>query len=139
MASLTDKVAAEIENISTVLTELDKIAEKKDKSIIELSGIATFIHNFYTGVENIIKQILISKNIIIPTSSSWHKELLELAFKNEIITDTTESELGKFLVFRHFFVHSYSIMLDEEEMKPLFISASDVFNRFKIEIEKFIC
>jgi len=69
MANLREKVDVEMENISAVLSELTKIKDKSNKSIAELAGIGAFLHNFYTGIENILKQILGAKGISIPISS----------------------------------------------------------------------
>ena len=76
MANLREKVDVELENISAVLAELKKIEGKPDKTVAELAGIGTFLHNFYTGIENILKQILGAKCISIPMSGSWHRDLL---------------------------------------------------------------
>ncbi|MGB7532284.1 MAG: hypothetical protein WA977_04800 [Halobacteriota archaeon] len=57
MADLKEKVDVERENISAVLAELKEIKDKSNKTIAELAGIGTFLHNFYTGIENILKQI----------------------------------------------------------------------------------
>ncbi|MGB2841704.1 MAG: hypothetical protein WBC40_04405 [Halobacteriota archaeon] len=53
MANLREKVDVELENISAVLVELKKIKDKSNKTVAELAGIGTFLHNFYTGIENI--------------------------------------------------------------------------------------
>ena len=68
MANLREKVNIEMENIPIALAELEKIKDKSDKTTAELAGMGTFLHNFYTGIENILKQIL--HNIDIPTPSS---------------------------------------------------------------------
>jgi len=136
MASLPEKVRVELDNITLVLDELRNTVNKPDKSIAELAGIGAFLNNFYTGVENILKQLFAEKKIAIPGSGSWHKELLEQAVKNQILTETTKSKLGKFLVFRHFFIHGYSFMIDEEEIKPLAHLAPEVFSDFRNEIQR---
>ena len=66
MASLIEKVNVEMENISAVLKELKEIKDKPDKTLVELAGTGTFLHNVYNGMENILKQILNSKGIQIP-------------------------------------------------------------------------
>ena len=55
MASLNDRIQAELDNINLVLRELNLIKDKENKSTAELAGMATFIHNFYSGIENILK------------------------------------------------------------------------------------
>ncbi len=138
MADLREKVDVELENISAVLAELKKIEGKPDKTVAELAGIGTFLHNFYTGIENILKQILGAKGISIPTSASWHRDLLILASEEKIITETTRKQLAKYLAFRHFFVHAYSFLLDESELRLLVDGVFDTYAIFKEEIDAFI-
>ncbi len=95
MANLREKVDVELENISSVLAELKKIEDKPDKTVAELAGMGTFLHNFYTGIENILKQILGAKGISVPMSSSWHRDLLIRASEEKIITETTRRQLAK--------------------------------------------
>ena len=138
MVSLREKVDVELENVSTVLDELEKIKDEPSKTIVELAGIGTFLHNFYTGIENILKQILHDEDIPIPFSDSWHRDLLILASKEKIITETTRARLATYLAFRHFFVHAYSFLLDERELKLLVDDVFDTHSTFKEEINAFI-
>jgi len=85
---------------------LEKIKDKPNKTGVELAGTGAFLHNFYTGVENILKLILTTKRISIPSSGSWHRDLLILASDKGIITGNTRNRLAKYMGFRHFFVHS---------------------------------
>jgi len=136
MASLSEKVQVELDSIAVVLDELRNTIDKPDKSVVELAGLGAFLNNFYTGIENVLKQIFTEKQITIPGSGSWHKELLEQAVKSQIITEDTKSKLGKFLVFRHFFIHGYGFMIDEEKLKPLVHLAPETFSNFKAEIQR---
>jgi hypothetical protein len=138
MVSLREKVDVELENVSTVLDELEKIKDKPGKTIVELAGIGTFLHNFYTGIENILKQVLHGEDIIVPFSGSWHRDLLILASEEKIITEATRARLAKYLAFRHFFVHAYSFLLDERELKLLVDDVFDTHSTFKEEINAFI-
>ncbi|RLG31073.1 hypothetical protein DRO03_02345 [Methanosarcinales archaeon] len=138
MVSLREKVDVELENVSTVLDELEKIKDEPSKTVVELAGIGTFLHNFYTGIENILKQILHDDDIPIPFSDSWHRDLLILVSEEKIITETTRVRLAKYLAFRHFFVHAYSFLLDERELKLLVDDVFDTHATFKEEINAFI-
>jgi len=68
MVSLPEKIDAEKENIEQTLADLKTAMEKEEKSVIELAAIATFLHNTYNGIENILKQILKEKDIVITKS-----------------------------------------------------------------------
>jgi hypothetical protein len=59
---LREQCEAEFENIDSVVAELFLLAkpEKSEYSVAELAAMATFLHNFYNGVENILKRILIA-------------------------------------------------------------------------------
>ncbi|MCK4353014.1 hypothetical protein KAW65_06355 [candidate division WOR-3 bacterium] len=138
MADLIDRVNVEMENISAVLEELKKVKDKPHKSVVELAGMGTFLHNIYTGIENILKQVLSDKSISIPTSDSWHSDLLILATDKGIITETTKKRLAKYLAFRHFFIHAYGFLLDEEELKLLVDNVFDAYSSFKTEIDALI-
>lgn len=58
---LKEYCEAEFENIDFVTSELLSVVKsKKTKySTPELAAIATFIHNFYNGVENMLKRVLL--------------------------------------------------------------------------------
>lgn len=138
MAKLYEKVEAELENIEQILAELRRIKNIADLSTVELAGTGAFIHNFYNGIENILKQILISKSGKLPDGASWHSELLKEAAKKGIISTKTAKRLKDYLAFRHFFSHSYSFNLDSDLMIPLVKKADPVYKSFLKEIRKII-
>lgn len=138
MAKLSQRIQVELDNISQVLLELGKIRNKKSKSTVELAGIATFIHNFYNGVENILNQILKEKNVIVPKTESWHKNLLVTSLQYAIISEQLKINLSEYLAFRHFFVHAYGFMLKEEDLISLVNNIDEVFVAFKDSIKNFI-
>ena len=57
MTSLRERVEAEFENIERVLAELPEKRPYSELSILELAGVSTLLHNFYNGIENILKHI----------------------------------------------------------------------------------
>jgi len=138
MASVKDKILAEIENIEKVLIELENVKNKPTKELVVLVGIGAFLQNIYTGMENILKQMLLHQNISIPESPTWHKDLLNLAFDNNLISKETVDKIGKYLVFRHFFTHDYGFLIDEEKLEPIMDNISEVYSEFKREIDEYL-
>lgn len=138
MASVKNKILAEIENIEKVLIELEKVKNKLSKEIVVLVGIGAFLQNIYTGMENILKQILLHQNISIPETPTWHKDLLNLAADNNFISKETVDKIGKYLFFRHFFTHAYGFLIDEDKLKPLMDNISDIYAEFKREIDEYL-
>ena len=90
------------------------------------------------SIENILKQILLFKKIILVESQSWHKDLLERATTERIISEDCKNQMGQYLAFRHFFSHAYALDLYTEKMEPLVENAQKLFSIFKNEIKKFI-
>jgi uncharacterized protein YutE (UPF0331/DUF86 family) len=138
MAELPKQIRAEIENVEMALNNLKTVMARKEKTVIELAAIATFLHNIYNGIENILKQILLIRDIEVPKSGTWHKDLLNRSLSTGIISKKLSDQLYKYLTFRHFFVHAYGFMLDEKQLEGLANDIPDVWRQFLLEIENFL-
>jgi uncharacterized protein YutE (UPF0331/DUF86 family) len=136
MAKLPKQILVEKNNVELALENLQNAMAREDKSAIELAAIGTFLHNIYNGVENILKQILIFRNLEIPKSDTWHKDLLNLSASAGIISEKLSDRLYEYLTFRHFFVHSYGFMLEESHLTGLATDIDAVWRQFLTEISK---
>ncbi len=63
MADIHQRVEAEFENIEKLLSELPAGSSYSQLSVLERAGLATVIHNFYNGIENVLKQIIRHRGI----------------------------------------------------------------------------
>jgi uncharacterized protein YutE (UPF0331/DUF86 family) len=138
MAKLSDRIEAELENIQEVLNRLPSVTKLSSIKDLELAGVATLLHNFYNGIENIIKQVVTSKGVNIPQGASWHRDLLDLALKHQVINKTTWESLKRFLGFRHFFSHAYAFHLEADKMRPLVQAAPKLYVSIKKSIQMFL-
>ena len=136
MTSCKARIEAEYEAIEKILSSLPPSATLPKISELELAGVAALLHNFYNGIENIIKQVFQAKNIPIPHGQSWHQELLLIAIRSNIVSQSIGEELKRFLAFRHFFSHAYALDLYPHKMEPLVADALSTFEKFKSDIEK---
>ncbi len=138
MDELLREVQAEKEHILDTLRALNEAFGRKEKTVVELAAISTFLQNMYNGMENILKRALKFKGMSIPVSESWHKDLLDLSVNNQIISLELSKRLDEYRAFRHFFVHGYGIMIDKEKLMPLAENLPDLWKDFESELDTFI-
>ena len=63
MADLRVRVEVEYDAIEKLLSALPTDISLFEINELELAGVAALLHNFYNGIENILKQILKHKDI----------------------------------------------------------------------------
>ncbi len=131
------RIEAEYEAIENTLSALPD-RPLSTLSQLELAGVAALLHNFYNGIENIMKQVFQKKSFLIPQGESWHRDLLVAAAEKNIISDSLLDSLKQYLAFRHYFSHAYALELFPQRMEPLAKDAKAVFAEFKKQIDKTI-
>ena len=131
------RVEAEYEAIENTLSALPD-RPLSTLTQLEIAGVAALLHNFYNGIENIVKQVFQQKSYPIPQGESWHRDLLLAAAEKNIISDLLLNNLKPYLAFRHYFSHAYALELFPERMEPLVKDAVALFNEFKQQIDKMI-
>lgn len=140
-----EEIEFEVDEINNLLDlyreELFELT--REPNAVELIALAGVLHSFYCGVENIFLTIAKRVDKTIPDDINWHKTLLyQMTRENEcreaIISNTTADELLGYLVFRHFYRHSYSTHLKWSEMEHLVIHIQQTWEKSKTEILSFI-
>lgn len=131
---------AEFKNIERVINELFSIfnPEKSGYSVMEQAAIATFIINAYSGIENILRQILTFDNLEVKDSPVWHEELIKKASELAILPRDLAQICSRYLVFRNSFVYSYIFNINFEELKLLANAIKEVSAKFKAEVYEYI-
>jgi len=71
MASLREEVMAEEESLSQVPNDLRNTLVRPERTVIERAALATFLHNIYSGFENLLKQILAIKGCCYSAHSNF--------------------------------------------------------------------
>ncbi|MEJ2745702.1 MAG: hypothetical protein P8123_08485 [bacterium] len=83
-----------------------------------------------------IKQMFQSKGLKVPEGHSWHRDLLLEAMNDKIISKSLGEDLKRFLAFRYFFSHAYSLELLPKKIEPLVADAPSIFDRLRTEIDR---
>jgi uncharacterized protein YutE (UPF0331/DUF86 family) len=137
MKDLARKIAAEKENVEKALQNLAEAKARKARSAVELAAIATFLHNIYNGIENILKQAAKAKGAEFGRSPTWHKDLLDFSASSGIISEQLVDQLYEYLTFRHFFVHSYGFLLEDASLEHLARRIPNLWQEFVSAIERY--
>ena len=135
MDSMPRQILAEKENVEAAIRNLEDVIARRERTVVELAAIGVFLHNIYNGIENILKQTLKLRDIHIPRTENWHKELLNLSVAKGVISESLSDDLYEYLTFRHFFVHAYGFMLEEAPLGGLADNIPGLWIRFLSEIE----
>lgn len=135
MADFKQRIEAELENIQKVLSRLPDSQSLPDLSELELAGVAALIHSFYNGIENILKQAVQGKGHKLPHGQTWHRDLVQLALSENIISGPTAEALKQYLAFRHFFSHAYAFEIYAERIIPLLEGANEVLKCLQGDIK----
>ena len=141
-----NKIAFEIDEIDREFqsySPLFNLIKLRIPDLVEMTALASVLHSFYNGVENVF--ILIAKKIDknIPAGDKWHNELLrQMTVTNDhrpYIIDAEMFEILKeYLLFRHFIRHSYKWRLNWDEFKDIAVKAEDNWKKLKKDLIGFI-
>jgi hypothetical protein len=109
--------------------------------VIETSPAAAMLHSFYTEIEKILKLIAREWDSHLPSSDSWHKDLLlqmsQATAKRPAVLSTGLVEvLSEFLAFRHLFRGASIALMRWDKLYPLVAKVDVTYTRARNELER---
>ncbi|MCL4264921.1 MAG: hypothetical protein KJ069_17005 [Anaerolineae bacterium] len=140
------KILFEITQIDQLLVayaDLLETIQTEAPDIVQTTAVASLLHSFYNGIENIFKVIASEIDHATPEGHAWHQQLIEqMTTKSEqrpaVISAETANVLSEYLSFRHFYRHSYSFFLEWARMENLVLPLGGVWGAVKNELQSFI-
>ena len=115
----------------------------REPDIIERSALASMLHSFYTGVENIFKRIAIASDGGLPGGHNWHRDLLASmaqpgARRPAALSLAARLALRPYLDFRHVFRHGYGFDLQWDKMARLVRGCEETWRLVQRELAEFM-
>ena len=143
---LKRQVNVELEQLNQLINTYRALLEhpaQTSPNNIELAALATMLHGFYTGVENIFKRIVVELGDTLPSSEFWHRDLLDqmtqiTEHRQTVITPSLRSQLREYLGFRHVFRQAYAFQLKWEKMADLVQKIEPTLRMLETELAVFL-
>ncbi len=143
---LRKQVQVERQQLNRLIDEHRPLLESctsRPPNPIELSALATFLHSFYSGIENSLKRIAIESDGGVPVGEAWHRQLLDsmasaTKIRSAVLSKTLYETMSEYLAFRHFFRQAYSFHFDWYKMSHLVLNAERTMRLFETEIDNFL-
>lgn len=144
---LKEEIHIELELIEATLKELLSLnsdVSGREPTVREKAAAASFIAQFYSGIENILKRISRFHKVPIPTGDTWHIDLFKRFCSPShkklpvLFDESLALSLSPYRKFRHVVFHGYGFQLDWERMKEGIEHIDRVFSEFKIKLSEYM-
>lgn len=143
---VASQISFEIGQIDELLesySELLKRTQTETPNLVEITALASVLHSFYNGLENIFLTVAKKIDQKVPKTTQWHRDLLTQMTKTtskrgQVLTTDTANGLADYLGFRHFYRHSYSFFLEWDELNKLVGPLDETWKRVKKELQVFL-
>jgi len=134
-----------LEELATVREQLNPLISMPPDAtvgVIETAAACAMLHSFYTEIEKILKLIAREWDGQVPSSDSWHRDLLNqmseaTAKRPAIVSPSLVDVLSEFLAFRHLFRGASIALMRWPKLSPLIAKVDPTYEQTKVEIEDF--
>ncbi len=144
---LRSEINIELEAIAATLQELVSLysdVKGKEPTVREITAAASFMAQFYSGIENILKRISRFHSVPVLIGETWHIELFRSFCSPShkklpvLFDESLALSLSPYRKFRHVVFHGYGFQLDWDRMKEGIEHIDDVFLEFKNKLSEYV-
>ena len=137
-----DREMAQVEHLlEESRSDLSGVGEVPSR--LEVRGVASVLHDFYSGVERVFERIAVELDGELPRGADWHSQLLNRmeedveGVRPRVLTSNLAERLRTFLRFRHLFRNIYGGQLHWERTTELLAEVDEVWPLLKQEMQEF--
>jgi hypothetical protein len=140
------RLEVEVRQLDTLMmryAELLRRVQRQEPDLVELTALASVLHSFYNGLENIFLAIAKGLDEHVPEGGRWHRDLLEQMTSETprrpaLLSTSLAQRLREYLAFRHFYRHAYVFFLEWPALEMLVRSLPEVWREARGEIDVFL-
>lgn len=136
MDELPGDAAAGGEGVEAALASLEAAVARRPRTAVELAAIAAFLVIVYGGIEGVLKQVRLSRGLLVERSALWRKDALERAASEGLISVPLRDGLYPYLEFRDSFLLAPGTVLDEGRLVALASGARAAWSRFRADVAR---
>jgi len=143
--AMKERIANELQSLERVAQGLQTFLStaQKQPSELEMRGVASYLHDFYNGIERIFERIAVTLDGSLPAGERWHQLLLQQMEEERknvrpaIISRVLSQRLLDYLRFRHRFRHTYGGELLWEKLHLLAEGVQEAFTQLRSQLKHF--
>jgi hypothetical protein len=144
-AALRGDIAREIASLERLVSEAEQLLQDlpEPPSFRETRAAGSILHDFYTAVERIFRQIALHVDGDLPKGDDWHIQLLRRmatdiqSVRPPVIDQGLERDLSEYLRFRHLFRNIYGFDLRWDLLDRLFRRLPSVESNVAAQLSHF--
>ncbi|MFA5787793.1 MAG: hypothetical protein WDA71_12570 [Actinomycetota bacterium] len=144
---VAQRVRAELGDLERAIDRAERASaavrrQGRDQDLY-LDSAALNLHDFYAGLERILRHLATTVDESLPAGPDWHRDLLaQMAtavpkLRPPAISAETAGGLDEYLRFRHVVRNVYAFELDAERLESLVGGLRSLFDRVRSELMAF--
>ncbi len=144
---LANRIRETVSELEQVIARVERgiRAAKRHQDDVDLyiDAIALNLHDFYSGLERVFRQIGSIIDRSTPASEGWHRDLLNQmcldlpTIRPRVLSEQTCAALEDFLRFRHVVRNVYAFRLDGDRVNQLAQKARALHDQIATELHAF--
>ncbi len=142
---LIGQIRRELHELGCLVQQTSTLLQKviRTGDLDYLGTVALNLHGFYSGAENIFREIAREVDDAVPEGDNWHRRLLKQmsaeipAVRPAVLSDTTRTVLDDYCAFRHVVRNVYTFNLRPARLQELATALPDCYDLLSQDLETF--